>query len=110
MQLEDYFEFVAADNIQLKGHRIGIEEVLKYYRQGYSPQEILQELPTLNLEKIYATLTYYYHNQAQIDLYLVKLERQREQHYQQWLATPSPLIDRLRKAKIEQEQEYLQKA
>ncbi len=61
MQLEDYFEFVAVDNIQLKGHRIGIEDVLKYYRQGYSPQEILQELPTLNLEKIYATLTYYYH-------------------------------------------------
>jgi len=41
MQLEDYFEFVAVDNIQLKGHRIGIEDVLKYYRQGYSPQEIL---------------------------------------------------------------------
>jgi uncharacterized protein (DUF433 family) len=88
MQLEDYFEFVAVDNIQLKGHRIGIEDVMKYYRQGYSPQEILQELPTLNLEKIYATLTYYYHNQAQID----------------------PLIDRLRKAKIKKEQEYLQKA
>ncbi len=71
---------------------------------------LAQELPTLNLEKIYATLTYYYHNQAQIDLYLVKLERQREQHYQQWLETSSPLIDRLRKAKIKKEQEYLQKA
>ncbi|MGV2389375.1 MAG UNVERIFIED_CONTAM: hypothetical protein LVR29_17345 [Microcystis novacekii LVE1205-3] len=56
-------------------------------------------------------MTYYYHNQAQIDsLDLVKLERQREQHYQQWLETSSPLIDRLRKAKIKKEQEYLQKA
>lgn len=110
MQLEDYFEFIAEDDIRLKGHRIGIDDVLKYYRQGYSPQEIMQELPSLNLEKIYATLTYYYHNKAKIDLYLLRLERQREQHYQQWLATPSPLIERLRKAKNQQDPEDLQKA
>jgi len=58
MQLEDYFEFVAVDNIQLKGHRIGIEDVLKYYRQGYSPQEILQELPTLNFRIIPETVNH----------------------------------------------------
>lgn len=103
MQLEDYFEFIAEDDIRLKGHRIGIDDVLKYYRQGYSPQEILQELPTLNLEKIYVTLAYYHHNQTKIDVYLLKLERQRERNYQEWLASSSPLIERLRKAKIQQE-------
>jgi uncharacterized protein (DUF433 family) len=110
MQLEDYFEVIAEDDIRLKGHRIGIDDVLKYYRQGYNPQEILQELPTLNLEKIYATLAYYHHNQTKIDAYLLKLERQREQHYQQWAANPSPLIERLRKAKTHQEQESLTRA
>ena len=49
MQLESYFEFLAEDDIRLKGHRIGIEDILKYYLNGYSPEEILSELPSLNL-------------------------------------------------------------
>ncbi len=30
MNLEDYFEFIADDDIRIKDHRIGIEDVLKY--------------------------------------------------------------------------------
>ncbi|MGB5595794.1 MAG: DUF433 domain-containing protein, partial [Crocosphaera sp.] len=41
MNLEDYFEFSSNDDIRIKGHRIGIEDVLKYYLQGYSSEEIL---------------------------------------------------------------------
>ncbi|MGB5771066.1 MAG: DUF433 domain-containing protein [Crocosphaera sp.] len=99
MNLEDYFEFSSNDDIRIKGHRIGIEDVLKYYLQGYSSEEILNELPTLNLEKIYATLTYYYQNKHKIDNYLLSLEQKREQHYQEWSRSPSPLIERLREAK-----------
>ena len=107
MQLEDYFEFLAEDDIRLKGHRIGIDDVLKYYLQGYCAEEILTELPTLNLEKIYATLTYYHHNRPKIDAYLLRLARQRERRYQEWAANPSPLIQRLRMAKTKKEQEGL---
>ena len=98
MNLEDYFDFLSNDDIRIKGHRIGIEDVLKYYAQGYSAEEILNELPTLNLEKIYATLTYYHQNKQEIDNYLLHLEQKREQNYQEWLAKPSPLIERLRDA------------
>lgn len=59
MQLEDYLEFINPNEIRLKGHRIGIEDIIKYYLDGYTPEQILQELPTLNLEKIYAVITYY---------------------------------------------------
>ena len=31
MQLEDYFDFLAPDDIRIKGHRIGIETVLYEY-------------------------------------------------------------------------------
>ena len=99
MNLEDYFDFFSNDDIRIKGHRIGIENVLKYYSQGYSAEEILTELPTLNLEKIYATLTYYHQNKQEIDNYLLHLEQKREQNYQEWFAKPSPLIERLREAK-----------
>jgi hypothetical protein len=30
MQLEDYFEFLDPDDIRIKGHRIGSDDVIKY--------------------------------------------------------------------------------
>ncbi|MBD2152788.1 DUF433 domain-containing protein [Pseudanabaena sp. FACHB-1277] len=46
MLLEDYFDFLNPDDIRIKGHRIGIQDVIKYYLCGYSPEEILEELPS----------------------------------------------------------------
>ncbi|MEH2213391.1 DUF433 domain-containing protein [Nostoc sp.] len=107
MQLEDYFEFLDPDDIRLKGHRIGIDNVIQYYLQGCSPEQILEELPSLNLEKIYATLTYYLHNRVEIDAYMLRLAKWREQRYQESLANPSPLMQRLRVLKAQREQELL---
>ncbi len=107
MQLEDYFEFLDPDDIRIKGHRIGIDDVIKYYLDGYSPDQILEELPTLNLEKIYATLTYYLQNRRQMDAYMLRLARWREERYQEGLANLSPLALRLRAIKAQREQELL---
>src|SRR5581483_5102830 len=41
MQLEDYFDFQAPDDIRIKGHRIGIETVLyDYIHRHKTPEEI----------------------------------------------------------------------
>lgn len=96
MKLEDYFDFVAQDDIRIKGHRIGIDDVLQYYLEGYSPEEIAANLPSLSLEEIHATITYYLHNRPRIDAYLNRLAAWRETRYQEWAASPSPLIERLR--------------
>ncbi|WP_414588326.1 DUF433 domain-containing protein [Scytonema sp. PCC 10023] len=109
MQLEDYFEFLDPDDIRIKGHRIGIDNVIDYYLQGYSPEQILEELPSLNLEKIYATLTYYLHNRVEIDAYMLRLAKWREQRYQESLANPSPLAKRLRALKAQRQQELLER-
>jgi uncharacterized protein (DUF433 family) len=108
MQLEDYFEFLDPDDIRIKGHRIGIDDVIKYYLDGYSPDQILEELPSLNLEKIYATLTYYLHNRRQMDAYMLRLAKWREARYQEWLAKePSEAVKRVRALKAQREQELL---
>jgi uncharacterized protein (DUF433 family) len=107
MQLEDYLKFINPDEIRLKGHRIGIEDVIKYYLDGYTPEQILQELPTLNLEKIYAVITYYLQNRSLLDAYLLRLGKQREQHYQEFITHPSPLRQRLQAVKQQREQEKL---
>ncbi len=104
MLLEDYFDFLSSDDIRLKGHRIGIDNVLDYYLEGYSPEEIAASLPSLNLEQIHATITYYLHNRAEIDAYLSRLTKWREQRYQEWAVNPSPVVERLRAVKAQRTQ------
>jgi len=101
MQLDDYFDFLSPDDIRLKGHRIGIDDVLAYYRQGYTPEEIAVHLPSLSLEKIHATITYYHHKRADVEAYLTRVAAWREQRYREAQANPSPVVQRLRAIKAE---------
>ncbi len=105
MQLADYFDFLSSDDIRIKGHRIGIDHVIEYYLKGYSPEEIVANLPTLSLEKVYATITYYLHNRAEVDAYLWRLAKWREQRYQASLANPSPVAQRIIAAKAQRAKE-----
>lgn len=63
MQLEGYFDFLGPDDIRIKGTRMGIEFVLRDYREGASPEEIVLRYPTLSLEQVHTTITYYLHHQ-----------------------------------------------
>ena len=103
MLLEEYFDFVAPDDIRIKGHRIGIDNVLHYYLEGYSPEEIAANLPSLSLEEIHATIIYYLRNRAQVDAYLSRLNAWREARYQEWAGKPSPLIERLRSVRSQRQ-------
>jgi len=68
MNLHDYFDFLAPNDIRLKGHRIGIEDILyEYIHNAMSPDELATRFPTLTLEEIYATLLYYIRNGSQRD-------------------------------------------
>jgi uncharacterized protein (DUF433 family) len=104
MQLEDYFDFLAPDDIRLKGHRIGIESVLyEYLYNEKTPQEILARFPTLDLEKIYATLLYYHHYQVEMDQYLADWLEFGQQMREEQRRNPSPATLRLRKIRAELE-------
>jgi uncharacterized protein (DUF433 family) len=99
MQLESYFDFLSPQDIRFKGHRVGIDDVLWYYLEGYAPEEIVANLPELSLEQIHAAITYYLHNRSVMDAYLHQLETWRSARYAEWAAHPSPLIERLRSLK-----------
>ena len=101
MQLEDYFDFFSEDDIRIKGHRIGIDNVLEYFLEGYTPEEIAATYPGLSLEKIYATITYYFQNRSKIDAYLLRLRHWKEERYQEGLANPSPMAQRMRTIKAQ---------
>ena len=71
MQLEDYFDYLAPDDIRLKGTRVGIESVLyEYVHRQQTPEAIAQRFPTLTLDQVYAAILYYLRNRPQMDAYL----------------------------------------
>lgn len=96
MQLEDYFDFLAPDDIRLKGHCIGIETVLFSYLDGLTPEEIAVQYRTLSLEEIYATITYYWRNKAEVDAYLRDIEAYEAAARREQDLNPSPAVKRLR--------------
>ena len=96
MQLEDYFEFPGEDIIRLKGHRIGIEHVLAYYQEGYTPDQIAAEFPGIGLEQVYAAIMYYLTHRPEVERYLMRTREHAERDYLESLAHPSALRERLR--------------
>lgn len=71
MPLEDYFDFLGADDIRIKGTRVGIETVLyDYIHRSLTPEQIAKSYASLTLEQVYATILYYLHNQEAVAAYL----------------------------------------
>jgi uncharacterized protein (DUF433 family) len=97
MQLEDYFNFLAPDDIRLRGSRIGIETILyNFIHRAHTPEEIVQTYPTLSLEQVYATILYYLHNKEAVSAYLANyLEWSHKAQKEQEL-NPPPAVVRLR--------------
>jgi uncharacterized protein (DUF433 family) len=106
MQLEDYFNFLAPNDIRLKGHRIGIETILyEYIHNQYTAEEIADIYTTLTLEQVYATILYYLHNKEDIHNYMTEwLEHGRRMREEQE-RNPTPLMLKLRRLKAKQNDE-----
>lgn len=101
-QLEAYFDFLAADDIRLKGHRLGIESILhEYLHHAQTPEQIAERYPTLRIDQIYATILYYHLNKPHIEAYLrAWLDDARIARMQQQM-NPSAVVLKIRQLKAE---------
>jgi uncharacterized protein (DUF433 family) len=73
MQLEDYFVFLAPDDVRIRGTRIGIEHILyDYIHNAKSPEDIAQDFQTVTVAQVYATILYYLENRETIGQYLAE--------------------------------------
>lgn len=104
MQLEDYFNFLAPNDIRLKGSRIGIETILyEYIYRARTPEEIAQTYPSITLDQVYATILYYLHEKEKISKYMADwLEWGRKMREEQ-RRNPPPCVERLMKIKAAKE-------
>jgi len=51
----------------IAGTRITVHRVVRWYKQGYTPEEIADEYAHLSLAQVHAALAYYHANQVEIE-------------------------------------------
>lgn len=102
MELEHYFDFLRADDIRLKGTRIGIETILyAYIHQQRTAEEIARVYSQITLEQVYATILYYLHNQTQMTQYLTDWLDYCAQGEREQDENPPAIVARLKQIKAE---------
>ena len=52
---------------RIDGTRVAVRTIAILYKQGLSPEEITDQYRQLSLAQVYAALTYYHVNQAEIE-------------------------------------------
>ena len=104
MQLEEYFDFLSADDIRIKGPRVGIETVLyDFIHRSRSAEEIAASYPSVTLEQVYATILYYVRNRKPVERYLEKWLEWGKRMREAQDRNPPPVVVRLRAAKPQPE-------
>jgi len=105
INIENFVD-IQPNMMRLKGYRIGVEHIVKCYNEGFSPEQILQEFPGVELKIIYAVLAFYLQNKNILDNYInqqIFLAEQRMKQDDKKL--PLPVVERLRSIRRQKEKE-----
>ena len=54
----------------IAGTGVSVQRIVGWYQLGWSPEEITENYGHLSLAQVYAALTYYHANRAEIDSFL----------------------------------------
>jgi uncharacterized protein (DUF433 family) len=76
MQLPDFLTEDPDGFIHVTGHRIGLQHLVFYYNEGYSPEMLFCEYPTLTLATIHKVIAFYLENQKVVDEYIAQCQRE----------------------------------
>ena len=88
MQLPDLFEKDDLGFITVKGSRIGLNDIVGLYNDGYSAEMIGCEFDTVSLAEIHKVIAFYLENKEAVDAYM----REEEAECEKLQATTPPGI------------------
>ena len=64
--------------LRVTGTRVSLDSVIYAFQTGATPEEIIQQYPTLNLKDVYAVINYYLQNQTEVETYLAQRQAERQ--------------------------------
>jgi uncharacterized protein (DUF433 family) len=103
MKLPDFLTQGTLGEIRLTGHRIDLMFVVDCCREGFTPEKIHEEYPSLPLPLILKVLDFYRDNRAEVDDYVRKCHEEIDRYEASY--RPGPGILRMRRL-----QELLERA
>jgi uncharacterized protein (DUF433 family) len=65
---------------RIAGTRVRLASILYLYNLGKNPDEIVDDFPTVSLPDVFAVITYYLHNRAEVDSILEEEKRVEQAH------------------------------
>jgi uncharacterized protein (DUF433 family) len=65
--------------LRVTGTRVSLDSVIFAFSEGATPEEIVQQYPTLNLKDVYAVINYYLQNQTEVETYLAQRQIDRQE-------------------------------
>jgi uncharacterized protein (DUF433 family) len=95
MNLPDFLVKGELGEIRLSGHRIDLLHVVERYREGFSPEMLREQFPTLPLSLIHKVLAFYLENQDEVDAYVTRERTQIDEAAR--TADPGPSLQELRR-------------
>ena len=79
VRLDFEFEGQPRRAYRVAGTRISLDSIVYAWRQGESPEGIIDSFSSLTLEQVHGALAFYLGNQVMIDEYLLQVEKDYEQ-------------------------------
>lgn len=99
MDLPDFLTRWPNGEIVITGHRIGLYSVIDLVERGFSPDEIFEEFPTLELELIRRVIVFHETHRAEVDAYVA--DYRADLNRQETASVPSPAVLRIRRLMAE---------
>jgi uncharacterized protein (DUF433 family) len=65
--------------LRVGGTRVSLDSVIFAFKEGATPEEIVQQYSSLNLADVYAVISYYLQHHDEIEAYLQARRNQREE-------------------------------
>ena len=74
-------EFLSTDAygyVQATGSRIGLQTIVRGYNNGYSPEMLALEYPSVSLATVHKVIAFYLENRGEVDRYLAECDADME--------------------------------
>lgn len=81
------------------GTRVSLDSIVYAFREGESPETILQNFDTLKLAQVYGAITFYLENQSSLDAYLLEQQQRVDEMRRKAAPLPPELRARLEAAR-----------
>jgi uncharacterized protein (DUF433 family) len=87
---------------RVTGSRVSLDSVVHAHKEGFSPEQIVADFPSLSLEQVYGAIAFYLHNKDAIEDYLRLQEKAWETLRQESAKRHPELLRRIREFREQQ--------